>query len=104
MDLRKGEAKPGDPTGDLAYNAEEAMADEGYLTPVESFFVRNHAPSIDPGFWTLHVERPSVERPASTRSESGKPISRANIQPNEVEQNDLGYPYDGVVGHPVEVV
>jgi sulfane dehydrogenase subunit SoxC len=67
VDLREGEAKPGDPTGDLAYNAEmrwEVMATEGYLTPVESFFVRNHAPTprIDPGFWTLRVEGPGVER------------------------------------------
>jgi sulfane dehydrogenase subunit SoxC len=68
VDLREGEAKSGDPTGDLAYNAEmrwEAMAGEGYLTPVESFFVRNHAPTpgIDPGSWTLRVEGPGVERP-----------------------------------------
>jgi hypothetical protein len=27
-----------------------------------------------------------------------------NVQPDEVEWNDLGYLYDGVVGHPVEVV
>ena len=60
-------AKPGDPTGDLAYNAEmrwEAMAGKGYLTPVGSFFVRSHAPTptIDPAGWTLRVEGPGVER------------------------------------------
>ena len=68
VDLREGEAKPGGPTGDLAYNAEmrwEAMAGKDYLTPVRSFFVRSHAPtpSIDPASWTLHVEGPGVERP-----------------------------------------
>jgi hypothetical protein len=26
-----------------------------------------------------------------------------NVQPDEVEWNNLGYLYDGVVGHPVEV-
>ena len=61
-------AKPGDPTGDLAYNAEmrwEAMAGEEYLTPVGSFFVRSHAatPSIDRASWTLRVEGSGVERP-----------------------------------------
>jgi len=68
VDLREGEAEPDDPTGDLAYNAEmrwEAMAGKGYLTPVGSFFVRNHAPtpSIDAASWTLRVEGPGVERP-----------------------------------------
>ncbi|CAN5854270.1 hypothetical protein BH18ACT11_BH18ACT11_17230 [soil metagenome] len=27
-----------------------------------------------------------------------------NVQPDEVGWNDLGYLYDGVVGHPVEVL
>ncbi|MGH3147645.1 MAG: molybdopterin-dependent oxidoreductase, partial [Rubrobacter sp.] len=27
-----------------------------------------------------------------------------NVQPDEVEWNDLGYLYDGVVGHPIEVL
>jgi sulfane dehydrogenase subunit SoxC len=67
VDYRDGEAKPEDPTGDLAYNAEmrwEAMAGKGYLTPVGSFFVRSHAPTptIDPAGWTLCVEGPGVER------------------------------------------
>ena len=67
LDYRDGEAKPEDPTGDLAYNAEmrwETMAGKGYLTPVGSFFVRNHAPTptIDPAGWTLRVEGPGVER------------------------------------------
>lgn len=52
---------------DLAINAEmrwEAMADEGYLTPNELFFVRNHAPTphIDVSSWILNVEGPGVER------------------------------------------
>src|ERR671910_2066949 len=68
VDLQEGEAQPDDPTGDLAYNAEmrwEAMAGEGYLTPVGSFFVRNHAPTprIDSVSWALRVEGPGVERP-----------------------------------------
>jgi DMSO/TMAO reductase YedYZ molybdopterin-dependent catalytic subunit len=68
VDYREGEAKPQDTTGDLAYNAEmrwEAMAGKGYLTPIGSFFVRNHAPtpSIDPASWALRVEGPGVGRP-----------------------------------------
>ncbi len=68
VDLREGEAKPEDSTGDHAFNAEmrwEAMADEGYLTPVRSFFVRSHAPTpgIDSATWTLSVEGPGVEQP-----------------------------------------
>jgi sulfane dehydrogenase subunit SoxC len=68
LDLRDGVAHPDDPTGDLALNAEmrwEAMADAGYLTPTDRFFVRNHAPtpSIDPATWALRVEGPGVERP-----------------------------------------
>ena len=67
VDYRDGEAGPEDPTGDLGYNAEmrwEAMAGKGYLTPVGSFFVRNHAPTptIDPASWTLRVEGTGVER------------------------------------------
>jgi sulfane dehydrogenase subunit SoxC len=53
--------------GDLALNAEmrwEAMADQGYMTPNELFFIRNHAPTplIDSSTWTLRVEGPGVER------------------------------------------
>ncbi len=53
VDYRRGEKEAGDPTGDLALNAEmrwEGMADAGYLTPVDRFFVRNHAPTprVDP--------------------------------------------------------
>jgi sulfane dehydrogenase subunit SoxC len=42
----------------------EAMADEGYLTPNELFFIRNHAPTplINPSTWNLRVEGPGVER------------------------------------------
>ena len=84
VDLREGEAKPGDPTGDLAYNAEmrwEAMTGEGYLTPVESFFVRNHAPtpSKDPGFWPLRVEGPGVERPLRLTYDDLSSIQQVSI-------------------------
>jgi DMSO/TMAO reductase YedYZ molybdopterin-dependent catalytic subunit len=42
-----------------------AMADEGYLTPNELFFVRNHTrtPHIDPATWRLRVEGSGVGRP-----------------------------------------
>lgn len=54
-------------TGDLAVNAEtrwEAMADAGYLTPNELFFVRSHAPTplVDRATWELRVGGPGVER------------------------------------------
>ncbi|HSK98823.1 MAG TPA: sulfite oxidase [Rubrobacteraceae bacterium] len=70
LDLRDGAADPDDPTGDLALNAEmrwEAMKDRGYLTPVDRFFVRNHAPTPHIGLaaWELRVEGPGVERPAT---------------------------------------
>lgn len=68
VDFRKGEVEPGDPTGDLALNAEmrwEMMAAAGYLTPIDRFFVRNHAPTprIDPASWRLRVEGPGVKHP-----------------------------------------
>jgi sulfane dehydrogenase subunit SoxC len=67
LDLRDGVAHPDDSTGDLALNAEtrwEAMAEAGYLTPIDRFFVRNHAPTprVDPATWRLRVEGPGVER------------------------------------------
>ncbi len=67
IDFRRGEREAGDPTGDLALNAEmrwEGMADAGYLTPIDRFFVRNHAPTprVDPSAWRLRVEGPGVER------------------------------------------
>jgi sulfane dehydrogenase subunit SoxC len=67
IDLRRDEREAGDPTGDLALNAEmrwESMADAGYLTPTGSFFVRNHAPTprVDPSTWSLRVEGPGVEQ------------------------------------------
>jgi sulfane dehydrogenase subunit SoxC len=66
-DFRRGEREAGDPTGDLALNAEmrwEAMANSGYLTPIDRFFVRNHAPTprVDLATWQLRVEGPGVER------------------------------------------
>ncbi|HEX7170781.1 MAG TPA: sulfite oxidase [Rubrobacter sp.] len=84
VDLREGEATPGDPTGDLAYNAEmrwEAMAGNGYLTPVGSFFVRSHAPtpSIDPASWTLRVEGPGVERPLELSYDDLSNMPQASI-------------------------
>jgi sulfane dehydrogenase subunit SoxC len=56
VDYRRGEKEAGDPTEDLALNAEmrwEGMADAGYLTPIDRFFVRNHAPTphVDPATW-----------------------------------------------------
>jgi hypothetical protein len=62
-----GELAAGDPTGDLSLNAEmrwETMANAGYLTPIDRFFVRNHAttPRVDPATWRLRVEGPGVER------------------------------------------
>ncbi|HEX6711696.1 MAG TPA: sulfite oxidase [Rubrobacter sp.] len=67
IDFRRDEVEAGDPTGDLALNAEmrwEKMASAGYLTPIDRFFVRNHAPTprIDPSTWRLRVEGPGVER------------------------------------------
>jgi DMSO/TMAO reductase YedYZ molybdopterin-dependent catalytic subunit len=61
------EPDPEDATHDLALNAEmrwESLADEGYLTPNEHFFVRSHAPTplIEASGWTLRVEGPGVER------------------------------------------
>jgi DMSO/TMAO reductase YedYZ molybdopterin-dependent catalytic subunit len=42
----------------------EAMRDQGYLTPNERFFVRNHTrtPEIDPATWRLPVHGPGVRR------------------------------------------
>ena len=84
VDFRKGEAEPDDPTGDLAYNAEmrwEAMAGEGYLTPVGSFFVRNHAPTpgIDPASWTLRVEGTGVGRPLELSHEDLSSMPRSSV-------------------------
>jgi DMSO/TMAO reductase YedYZ molybdopterin-dependent catalytic subunit len=44
----------------------EAMADEGYLTPVEKFFVRNHTatPLVDPTTWRLKVFGSGLRDPA----------------------------------------
>lgn len=84
LDLRSGVAHPDDATGDLAFNAEtrwEAMADVGYLTPSEHFFVRNHAatPRVDPGAWRLRVEGPGVEREVEFSYDDlvGMPVSEA---------------------------
>ena len=67
VDHREEGAEPVGATGDLALNAEtrwEAMAEAGYLTPNELFFVRSHAPTpdIDPTTWELRVCGPGVER------------------------------------------
>jgi hypothetical protein len=100
------------------------MAGRGYLTPVGSFFVRNHAPtpSIDLASWTLRVEGPGVDCSGRHRRGVGAVELRGdveaggheirdratdgagNVQPDEAGWNDLGYLYDGVVGHPVEVL
>jgi DMSO/TMAO reductase YedYZ molybdopterin-dependent catalytic subunit len=52
---------------DLALNAEtrwEMIADAGYLTPNELFFVRSHAPTprIDASSWRLLIDGPGVRR------------------------------------------
>lgn len=64
VDHREVDAAAGE-ENDLALNAEmrwEAMAEVGYLTPNELFFVRNHAPTphIDASSWRLHVNGPGV--------------------------------------------
>jgi hypothetical protein len=40
------------------------MANSGYLTPIDRFFVRNHAPTprVDLATWRLRVEGSGVER------------------------------------------
>ena len=77
-------AKPGDPTGDLAYNAEmrwETVSDKGYLTPVGSFFVRNHAPTptIDTASWALRMEGPGVERSLELTYEDLSDMPRVSV-------------------------
>ena len=82
-DLRDGEVDPEDSTGDHGFNAEmrwEAMAGEGYLTPVGSFFVRSHAPTpeIDPATWKLRVEGSGVERPLDISYDELSDFQRAS--------------------------
>jgi hypothetical protein len=48
----------------------------------------------------LFVGRDSSDHEVKIRASDGA----GNVQPDEVEWNDLGYLYDGVVGHPVEVL
>jgi len=84
VDFREGVAKPGDPTGDLAYNAEmrwETVSDKGYLTPVGSFFVRNHAPTptIDTASWALRMEGPGVERSLELTYEDLSDMPRVSV-------------------------
>lgn len=45
----------------------EAMRGQGYLTPVDRFFVRNHTatPRLDPATWRLRVHGTGVERELS---------------------------------------
>jgi sulfane dehydrogenase subunit SoxC len=45
----------------------EAMAGQGYLTPADRFFVRNHTctPRINARNWRLRIEGSGVERPVS---------------------------------------
>ena len=52
----------------LGTNAEmrwEAMAGQGYVTPSERFFVRNHTatPRIDPATWRLRISGSGLRRP-----------------------------------------
>ena len=67
VDYREGGGEPVGATRDQAVNAEtrwEAMAEAGYLTPNELFFVRSHAstPRIDRATWALRVVGPGIER------------------------------------------
>ena len=61
---------PGDlfiPRGTNAEMRWEAMRGQGYLTPTDRFFVRNHTatPEIDPASWRLRVFGSGVERELS---------------------------------------
>jgi hypothetical protein len=103
--------------GEHGYNAEtrwEALAKTGYLTPDDHFFIRSLAP---PPAWTPRAGGctwkdqawSALWSSATTTScaclrSRGRSSAVGNVQPDEVEWNDLGYLYDGVVGHPVEVV
>lgn len=67
VDYREDGGEPVGATRDQGLNAEmrwEAMAEAGYLTPNELFFVRSHAPTprIDRATWELRVTGPGVER------------------------------------------
>lgn len=85
IDYREdGGGEPVGATGDQAVNAEtrwETMADAGYLTPNELFFVRSHAPTprIDRATWELRVGGPGVERELTLGYEDllGQPMCRS---------------------------
>ena len=67
VDYREDGGEPVGATRDQAVNAEtrwEAMAEAGYLTPNELFFVRSHAstPRIDRATLALRVVGPGIER------------------------------------------
>lgn len=67
VDYREDGGEPVGATRDQAVNAEtrwEAMAEAGYLTPNELFFVRSHAPTprIDRADWEMRVVGPGIER------------------------------------------
>ena len=53
------------PIGTNAEMKWEAMADEGYLTPIEKFFVRNHTATelVDPTTWRLNVFGSGLDNP-----------------------------------------
>jgi DMSO/TMAO reductase YedYZ molybdopterin-dependent catalytic subunit len=53
------------PIGTNAEMRWEAMADEGYLTPIEKFFVRNHTATelVDPTSWRLKVFGSGLDDP-----------------------------------------
>ena len=62
----------------LGTNAEmrwEAMRGQGYVTPVERFFVRNHTatPSIDAATWRLRMSRARAARRAGDRAALRRP-------------------------------
>ena len=98
VDYRDGEAEPEDPTGDLAYNAEMRWEVDGGAWRMARLFGENV-----PGAWarwSLGWDADPGRHEIRVRATDGA----GNAQPNTVGWNDLGYLYDGVVGHPVEVL
>jgi sulfane dehydrogenase subunit SoxC len=82
--LEDGDGEPVGATMDQALNAEtrwEAMAEAGYLTPNELFFVRSHAPTpqIDRATWELRVVGPGVERELTLGYENLLELPRVSV-------------------------
>ena len=62
------------------FNAEPAPAAlaASFLTPVDTFYSRNHGavPDIDPSAWRLTIDRPGRARHSSCRWPSCRTVSR----------------------------